>query len=322
LQQDFPTMSFAIVFPGQGSQSIGMLAKLATAEPIVVETFAEASEVLGYDLWKLSQEGPEEAMAQTERTQPLMLAAGVATWRVWRKHGGAMPQAMAGHSLGEYSALVAADALDFKTAVGLVRFRGQAMQEAVPQGQGAIAAILGVDDTEVEAACREAAQGAVVQAANFNSPGQVVIAGEAAAVERAITACQARGAKRAIKLPLSVPVHTPLMQPAAERLRDKLAQAEFRVPKVGDIYTVDVRKHGGPDHIRAALVEQAVKPVRWSETVQAMLKNGARVIVECGPGRVLTGLNRRIEKNRDIAMLAIEDPETLQQALSAAQVQS
>ncbi len=315
-------MSFAIVFPGQGSQSIGMLAKLATAEPIVVETFAEASEVLGYDLWKLSQEGPEEAMAQTERTQPLMLAAGVATWRVWRKHGGAMPQAMAGHSLGEYSALVAADALDFKTAVGLVRFRGQAMQEAVPQGQGAIAAILGVDDTEVEAACREAAQGAVVQAANFNSPGQVVIAGEAAAVERAITACQARGAKRAIKLPLSVPVHTPLMQPAAERLRDKLAQAEFRVPKVGDIYTVDVRKHGGPDHIRAALVEQAVKPVRWSETVQAMLKNGARVIVECGPGRVLTGLNRRIEKNRDIAMLAIEDPETLQQALSAAQVQS
>lgn len=196
------------------------------------------------------------------------------------------------------------------------------MQEAVPQGQGAIAAVLGIDDTEVEAACREAAQGAVVQAANYNSPGQVVIAGEAAAVERAIAACQARGAKRAIKLPLSVPVHTPLMQPAANRLRDKLAQADFRAPKVGAVYTVDVRTHGGPDQIRAALVEQAVKPVRWSETVQAMLKSGMRVIVECGPGRVLTGLNRRIEKNRDIAMLAIEDPESLQQALSACQVQS
>jgi [acyl-carrier-protein] S-malonyltransferase len=308
---------FAFVFPGQGSQSVGMLAKLAAAEPVVTETFAEASEVLGYDLWKLAQEGPEEAMAQTERTQPLMLAAGVATWRVWKKHGGPMPAAMAGHSLGEYSALVAADALDFKTAVGLVRFRGQAMQEAVPQGQGAVAAILGIDDAEVEAACREAAGGELVQAANYNSPGQVVIAGAAAAVERAIAACQARGAKRAIKLPLSVPVHTPLMQPASDRMRDALAAAEFRTPQVKDIYTVDLRKHGTPDEIRAALVEQIVKPVRWTETIQAMLASGIRVIIECGPGRVLTGLNRRIEKNREIAMLAIEDPESLQQALSA-----
>lgn len=315
-------MPFAVVFPGQGSQSVGMLAKLAAAEPIVQETFAEASEVLGYDLWKLSQEGPEEAMAQTERTQPLMLAAGVATWRVWRKHGGPMPSAMAGHSLGEYSALVAAEALDFKTAVGLVRFRGQAMQEAVPQGQGGAAAILGIDDAEVEAACREAAQGELVQPANFNSPGQVVIAGATAAVERAIAACQARGAKRAIKLALSVPVHTPLMQPAADRMRERLAAAEFRTPQVRDIYTVDVRKHGTPEQIRAALVEQIVKPVRWTETVQAILAGGARVIVECGPGRVLTGLNRRIEKNREIAMLAIEDPESLQQALAACQVQS
>jgi [acyl-carrier-protein] S-malonyltransferase len=312
-------MTFAFVFPGQGSQSVGMMAKLAAAEPLVQETFAEASEVLGYDLWKLSQDGPEEALAQTERTQPLMLTAGVATWRVWRKHGGPMPTAMAGHSLGEYSALVAAEALDFKTAVELVQFRGRAMQEAVPAGQGGAAAILGIDDAEVEAACREAAQGDVVLPANFNSPGQVVIAGANAAVDRAIAACQARGAKRAIKLALSVPVHTPLMQPAADRMREKLAIAEFRSAKVADLYTVDVRKHGAPEEMRAALVEQVVKPVRWTETVQAILASGAKVIVECGPGRVLTGLNRRIEKNREIAMIAIEDPETLQQALTACQ---
>ncbi len=315
-------MTFAFVFPGQGSQSVGMLAKLAAAEPLVQETFAEASEVLGYDLWKLSQDGPDEALAQTERTQPLMLTAGVATWRVWRKHGGTLPAALAGHSLGEYSALVAADALDFKTAVELVQFRGQSMQQAVPAGQGGAAAILGIDDAEVDAACREAAQGEIVQPANFNSPGQVVIAGASAAVERAIAACQARGAKRAIKLPLSVPVHTPLMQPAAERMREKLASAQFKAAQVRDIYTVDVRKHGGADDMRAALVEQIVKPVRWTETVQAMLAGGVRVIVECGPGRVLTGLNRRIEKNREIAMISIEDPDTLQQALTACQVQS
>jgi len=310
-------MTVAFVFPGQGSQSVGMLSKLAATEAVVEATFAEASEVLGYDLWKLCQEGPEDQLAATERQQPAMLAAGVATWRVWHKHGGPMPAAMAGHSLGEYSALVASNAVDFKTAVGLVQFRGQAMQGAVPQGQGAVAAILGIDDAEVEAACREAAQGELVQPANFNSPGQVVIAGAAAAVERAIVACQARGAKRAIKLPLTVPVHTPLMKPAAERLGERLRAAQFRTPAVRDIYTVDVRKHGDPDQIRAALIEQVFKPVRWSETVQAMIAGGARVIVECGPGRVLTGLNRRIEKNRDIAMLAIEDSESLQQALAA-----
>lgn len=315
-------MAFAFVFPGQGSQSLGMLSKLAAAEPIVTQTFDEASEVLGYDLWKLAQEGPEAEMALTERTQPLMLAAGVATWRVWRRHGGGLPQCMAGHSLGEYSALVAAEAVDFKTAVELVRFRGQAMQEAVPPGEGAVAAVLGIDDAQVEAACQEAAQGEVVQAANYNAPGQVVIAGATAAVERAIAACQARGAKRAIKLPLSVPVHTALMQPAADRMAEKLAAAEFRPPVVKDIYTVDVRKHGSPDEMRAALVEQIVKPVRWTATIQAILGSGNRVIVECGPGRVLTGLNRRIEKNRDIAMLAIEDPESLQQALSACQGQT
>jgi [acyl-carrier-protein] S-malonyltransferase len=313
-------MSFAFVFPGQGSQSVGMLAQLA-AEPLVQETFAEASEVLGYDLWKLCQGGPEDELGKTERTQPAMLAAGVATWRVWRKHGGGLPAAMAGHSLGEYSALVCSGALDFRTAVGLVQFRGQAMQAAVPAGQGAMAAILGLDDADVEAACREAAQGEnvgeTVQPANFNSPGQIVIAGTAAAVDRAIEVAKSKGAKRAIKLPVSVPSHSPLMQPAAERLRERLQQVKFGPREVRDIYTVDVRKHGDEASIRKALVEQLVKPVRWTETIQAILKDGARVIVECGPGRVLTGLNRRIERNKEIAMLAIEDAESLQQALQA-----
>lgn len=310
-------MAFALVFPGQGSQSLGMLSALANVEPIVLETFAEASEVLGYDLWKLCQEGPEELLGATQRTQPAMLAAGVATWRVWRKHGGGVPSAMAGHSLGEYSALVAAGALDFGTAVALVQFRGQAMQAAVPAGQGAMAAILGAEEAEVEAACREAAQGEIVEAANFNSPGQIVIAGTAAAVDRAIELAKAKGAKRAIKLPVSVPSHCTLMAPAAELLAQRLQTTAIGQSEVRDIYTVDVRKHGDADSIRAALVQQLVKPVRWTATIQAIVAGGARVIVECGPGRVLTGLNRRIEKNKEIAMLAIEDSESLQQALQA-----
>jgi [acyl-carrier-protein] S-malonyltransferase len=310
-------MSFAFVFPGQGSQSVGMLAPLAATEPLVQETFAEASDVLGYDLWKLCQGGPEEELGKTERTQPAMLAAGVATWRVWRKHGGGLPAAMAGHSLGEYSALVCSGALDFRTAVGLVQFRGQAMQAAVAAGQGAMAAILGLDDADVEAACREAAQGEVVQGANFNSPGQVVIAGTAPAVDRAIEAAKAKGAKRAIKLPVSVPSHSPLMQPAAERLAARLQQVKFGSREVRDIYTVDVRKHGDEASIRKALVEQLVKPVRWTETIRALLADGARVIIECGPKGVLTGLNRRIERSKDIALLSIEDEESLQQALQA-----
>lgn len=312
-------MPFAFVFPGQGSQSVGMLKALADDEPLVRETFAEASDALGYDLWKLCQEGPEELLGATERTQPAMLAAGVATWRVWRKQGGALPAAMAGHSLGEYSALVAADAIDFRTAAALVQFRGQAMQAAVPAGQGAMAAIIGSEDADVEAACRDAAQGEVVQPANFNSPGQIVIAGAAAAVDRAIDILKAKGAKRAIKLPVSVPSHSALMAPAAEKLAVRLQSTSIHKPKVDDIYTVDVRKHGDPDAIRAALVQQLVKPVRWTETIQAIVADGVRVIVECGPGRVLTGLNRRIEKNKDIAMLAIEDSASLQQALQACQ---
>jgi [acyl-carrier-protein] S-malonyltransferase len=319
-------MSFAFVFPGQGSQSVGMLAALAGAEPLVQETFAEASSVLGYDLWQLCQQGPEDQLGATERTQPAMLTAGVATWRVWRKHGGPLPAAMSGHSLGEYSALVCSGALDFQTAVALVQFRGQAMQAAVPAGQGAMAAILGVDDAEVESACAEASKtgavGEIVQAANFNSPGQVVIAGSAEAVDRAIEVLKAKGAKRAIKLPVSVPSHTALMQPAAERLAEKLQSITFAQPDVRDIYTVDVKTHQGPDSIRQALVQQLVKPVRWTETVRAMLGGGAKVLVECGPGKVLTGLNRRIDKNKDIGMLAIEDPESLQQALAACRSQS
>jgi [acyl-carrier-protein] S-malonyltransferase len=319
-------MSFAFVFPGQGSQSVGMLAALASAEPQVEETFAEASSVLGYDLWQLCQQGPEDQLGATERTQPAMLTAGVATWRVWRKHGGPVPSAMAGHSLGEYTALVCSGALDFKTAVALVQFRGQAMQQAVPAGQGAMAAILGVDDADVEAACAEAtgsgAAGEIVQAANFNSPGQVVIAGSAVAVDRAIEVLKSKGAKRAMKLPVSVPSHTALMQPAADRLAEKLKGVSFAQPEVPDIYTVDVKTHQGPDSIRQALVQQLVKPVRWSETVRAILSGGAKVLIECGPKGVLTGLNRRIEKNKDIAMLAIEDAESLQQALAACRSQS
>lgn len=312
-------MSFAFVFPGQGSQSVGMLASLASSEPLVKETFDEASAVLGYDLWKLCQEGPEDQLGATERTQPAMLTAGVATWRVWRKHGGGEPAAMAGHSLGEYSALVCAGALDFETAVTLVQFRGRAMQEAAPAGQGAMAAILGVDDGEVVAACTEAAQGEVVQAANFNSPGQVVIAGAAAAVDRAIEILKGKGAKRAIKLPVSAPSHSALMQPAANRLSERLAQTSIDASRARNVYNVDVRRHGdaSADQIRDAIVRQLAGPVRWTQTIQAIVAGGARVIVECGPGRVLTGLNRRIEKNKEIAMLAIEDAESLAAALAA-----
>jgi [acyl-carrier-protein] S-malonyltransferase len=315
-------MTFAFVFPGQGSQSVGMLTQLAASEPLVQETFAEASAVLGYDLWQLCQQGPEELLGATERTQPAMLTAGVATWRVWRKHGGPMPSVMAGHSLGEYSALVCSGALDFKIAVALVQFRGQAMQAAVPAGQGAMAAILGLEDADVEAACAEAAQGEVVQAANFNSPGQVVIAGGAAAVDRAIEVLKGKGAKRAIKLPVSVPSHSALMQPAAERFAEKLQSIQFAQPQVRDIYTVDVRTHQDAASIREALIQQLVKPVRWTETVRAILASGIRVLVECGPGKVLTGLNRRIDKNKDIGMLAIEDSESLQQALATCRSQA
>jgi [acyl-carrier-protein] S-malonyltransferase len=309
-------MSLAFVFPGQGSQSVGMLGALAAAVPSVRSTFDEASAVLGFDLWKLVSEGPEEALNATEHTQPAMLAAGVATWRAWRARGGAMPAVVSGHSLGEFTALVCAQGIPFAATVDLVRFRGQVMQEAVPAGSGAMAAILGLDDEAIEAACREAAQGAVVEPANFNSPGQVVIAGEKAAVQRAIEAARARGAKRAVVLPVSVPSHTSLMRSASERLEQRLRSFEVRAPRIRYISAVDASAHERPDEIRELLVRQLWSPVRWSDTLRAVSAGVAQVI-ECGPGKVLTGLNRRIERRADLNFLALEDPASLEAALTA-----
>jgi [acyl-carrier-protein] S-malonyltransferase len=310
-------MAFGFVFPGQGSQSVGMLAALAAAEPPVRATFAEASQVLGYDLWQLVSEGPEDSLNATERTQPAMLVAGVAVWRVWRSRGGALPACLSGHSLGEFTALVCAGTLDFPAAVGLVRFRGEQMQQAVPAGTGAMAAILGLEDEAVIAVCREAARGAVVEPANFNSPGQVVIAGEAAAVERAIEAAKTRGAKRAVTLPVSVPAHSSLMRGAGERLRTRLATLELRRPEIPYVSAVDARPHEEPDEIRELLVRQISSPVRWTETLRALAGGGIAQVIECGPGKVLTGLNRRIERRPDLAFLALEDPASIDTALGA-----
>ena len=310
-------MAFAFVFPGQGSQSVGMLGALAAADASIRGTFDEASAVLGFDLWKLVSEGPEEALNATERTQPAMLAAGVATWRVWRARGGALPAVVCGHSLGEFTALVCAQAMPFGATVDLVRFRGQAMQEAVPAGSGAMAAIIGLDDEAIEAACREAAQGAIVEAANFNSPGQVVIAGEKAAVQRAIEAARARGAKRAVALPVSVPSHTSLMRGAAERLKERLRALEVRAPRIRYISAVDASAHEQPDEIRELLVQQLSNPVRWSDTLRAVSAGAIAQVIECGPGRVLTGLNRRIERRANLDFLALEDPASMEAALTA-----
>jgi len=310
-------MALAFVFPGQGSQSIGMLSELGQAEPTVLQTFEEASEVLGYDLWRLVQEGPEDELNSTERTQPAMLAAGVAVWRVWRKRGGPAPTIMSGHSLGEFSALVCADSLDFGAAVDLVRFRGKIMQEAVPAGRGAMAAILGLDDQAIQEACKQAAQNQVVEPVNYNAPGQVVIAGDAEAVGRAIELLKAQGAKRAIALPVSVPAHSALMRPAASRLEERLTQETVRTPLVPEIYTVDVRTHGSPQSIRKALVQQLYSPVLWVDTVRAMVVHGADAIVECGPGKILTGLNRRIERRKEIDVFAIYDVETIESVITS-----
>ena len=307
----------AFVFPGQGSQSVGMLAKLAEFSPVVRATFDEASGVLGYDLWHLCSEGPIEELNETERTQPAMLVAGIATWRLWQERHGVSPAVVTGHSLGEFTALVAAGAIDFAHCVELVRFRGRAMQDAVPKGAGAMAALLGLDDAEVEAACAEAAQGAVVEAVNFNSPGQVVIAGEKAAVLRAIDAAKARGAKRAIELPVSVPSHSSLMKSAGARLGERLASTEIRTPRIRYLSAVDATDHSDPEDIRGLLVRQLSSPVRWTATVTALSSGGAAYIVECGPGGVLAGLVKRIEKGRDTKGLSLDEPETFQAALAA-----
>ena len=311
-------MAFGFVFPGQGSQSVGMLASLAPAtEPPIRDTFAEASAVLGYDLWQLIAEGPAERLNSTECTQPAMLAASIATWRLWCSRGGPEPEVVCGHSLGEFSAVVAAGALDFATAIDLVRFRGRSMQEAVPAGTGAMAAILGLDDAEVIAACREAAEGGVVEAVNFNSPGQVVIAGAREPVERAMEAAKSRGAKRALALPVSVPAHSSLMGPAAQRLGERLATVEFRSPRIRFVSAADVSAHADPADLRQLLVRQLASPVRWTDTVRSLAASGIGTLIECGPGKVLTALNRRIE--RGLGCLALEDAASLQSALAAVQ---
>lgn len=286
-------MNVAFVFPGQGSQSVGMMAPFETL-PAVRRTFDEAGAALGMDLWALVRDGPEQELSKTVNTQPAMLAAGVGLFRAWRELGGTDPVAVAGHSLGEYAALVAAGVLDFAEVVPLVRFRAQAMQEAVPEGQGAIAALLGLDQEAVRAVCREARDAGIVEAANFNSPEQVVIAGQTAGVQRAIELAKARGAKRAMLLAMSVPSHCSLMRPAAERLRERLARISVREPAIPVVNNVDVMTEQLPDRIREALVRQLYNPVRWVESVLALAGRGVGQLVECGPGGVLAGLNRRI----------------------------
>jgi [acyl-carrier-protein] S-malonyltransferase len=293
-----------------------MMAALATLSPVIETTFAEASSVLGYDLWQRCQAGPPEALNATECTQPAMLTAGVATYRLWRERGGALPAFMAGHSLGEFTALVAAGCLDFKTAVDLVKFRAEAMQSAVPQGEGAMAAIMGLEDLDVESVCAEVADRGIVEAVNFNAPGQVVIAGTAAAVASAIEALNAKGARRVLPLPVSVPAHSSLMLPAAQKLRERLADTAVTPSSGSVVYGVDVKVHTRPDEIRAGLVKQLHTPVYWAATLRTMISAGATHIVECGPGKVLTGLNRRIDKNRELKMLALEDPKSLEEALA------
>ena len=287
--------SLAFVFPGQGSQSLTMLAGHGSQQ-VVIDTFAEASEALGYDLWALIQQGPEDQLNQTDKTQPAILAASVALWRLWRAEGGMQPAFVAGHSLGEYSALVAAGSLAFAEAVKLVELRGQLMQQAVPAGQGGMAAILGLDDADVLAACAEAAQGEVVSAVNFNAPGQVVIAGSAAAVARAVEACKARGAKRAMSLPVSVPSHCALMRPAAERFAEAVAAVAWQAPQIPLVQNVSARVVADLDTLKADLLAQLYSPVRWVESIVCMAEQGVTDLVECGPGRVLSGLNKRCVK--------------------------
>jgi [acyl-carrier-protein] S-malonyltransferase len=307
-------MKLGIVFPGQGSQAVGMMAGYAE-HPLVRETFVEASQVLGQDLWALVENGPAEALNETVNTQPVMLTADVAVYRAWRAAGGAEAAMMAGHSLGEYAALVAAGAIAFADVLPLVRFRAQAMQQAVPQGVGAMAAIMGLDDEGVVAACAEAAQVQSVEAVNFNAPGQVVIAGHKEAVERAIAAAKARGAKRGLLLPVSAPFHSKLLQPAAEKLAAYLAEVPVRVANVAVLHNFDVARASTPEAIRAALARQAASPVRWVETIQAFVAQGVTHIIESGPGAVLTGLARRIAPG--VEALPLNDANAIAAAMAA-----
>ena len=310
-------MKFALVFPGQGSQSVAMMQPFADTQ-VVKGTFAEASDALGFDLWKLVAEGPAEQLSATVNTQPVMLTAAYATYRAWQAAGGATPAMVAGHSLGEYTALVAAGVIAFKDALPLVRFRAQAMQEAVPIGTGAMAAILGLDDDAVRAACAESAdlpKGEIVEAVNFNAPNQVVIAGSKAAVERGMAACKVKGAKRALALPVSAPFHSSLLKPAAERLADYMNNVTFNVPTIPVVNNVDVAVLSDPAAIKAALARQACNPVRWVEVIKHMAGTGITHVAECGPGKVLSGMTGRIEKS--LQSFAITDPASLALALKA-----
>jgi [acyl-carrier-protein] S-malonyltransferase len=302
-----------MVFPGQGSQSVAMQADLAAEFPEVGATYAEASEQLGYDLWQLVQEGPKEKLDETVVTQPAMMSAGVAAWRVWQKSGGAQPALVAGHSLGEYTALVCAGAIEFAGAVNLVQRRAELMQQAVPAGEGAMAAILGLDNETVLSVCRDAEEGQVVQAVNFNSPGQVVIAGARPAVERAAELAKNAGARRALLLSVSVPAHCELMQPAAEKLAEALAAAELAVPSIPVIGNTDAVIYESVEQIRDGLRRQLFNPVRWAETIELMIASGATKIIECGPGKVLAGLTRRIDKS--VSSACIDSPAALESAL-------
>lgn len=306
-------MKFAFVFPGQGSQSVGMMAAYGD-NPVIRAAFDEASSALGRDLWQLAADGPAEALSQTVNTQPLMLTADIAVWRLWLEKGGARPAMLAGHSLGEYAALVAAGVLELSTAAPLVELRAQAMQEAVPAGAGAMAAILNLDAEKIRAICSEVAQGEAVQAVNFNSPEQTVIAGHKAAVERAAEACKAAGAKRAVMLPVSAPFHSSLMQPAAERLRAALADIALKTPAIPVVNNVDVAVVTEPAAIKDALVRQAASPVRWVETMRAFAAAGVTHVYECGPGKVLAGLTRRCA---ELAGGAMHDLASLEAALAA-----
>jgi len=297
----------AFVFPGQGSQSVGMLAELAERHSIVRDTFAEASQGAGLDLWVLAQDGPEEQLNRTEFTQPALLAAGVAVWRAWLAAGGAQPALLAGHSLGEYAALVAAGALSLEDGARLVRLRGQLMQDAAPAGTGAMAAVIGAEDALVEDVCREASQDGVVVPANHNSPGQIVIGGHAAAVDRALALLSERGVRKAVKLAVSVPSHTPLMRDAANRLSETMAGLSWRAPSIPVVQNVDAEVHEGTHAIRDALARQLYLPVQWTGCVQALAAKGATRMAECGPGKVLAGLTRRIDKGIDMRTLGMPD---------------
>ncbi len=304
---------FAFVFPGQGSQAVGMLADMAAAYPIIEETFREASAALGYDLWALTQQGPAEELNKTWQTQPALLTASVALWRAWQQQGGKVPALMAGHSLGEYSALVCAGVLDFTDAVKLVELRGKLMQDAVPEGTGAMSAIIGLDDAAITKACEDAAEGQVVSPVNYNSPGQVVIAGHKDAVERAGAACKAAGAKRALPLPVSVPSHCALMKPAADKLAIEMEKLTFNTPQIPVVNNVDVKCEIDAAAIRDALVRQLYSPVQWTKSVEFMASTGIEHLYEVGPGKVLTGLTKRIVDT--LTASALNEPAAMSAAI-------